>query len=236
MKTSVYSVLYDLALNMAIGACFIPFLLLSWRGMRQVWTYRFIGIYWLLSGLINMIDLDFFTYVTNAPGVKQCLNCYYDMVDTPLALLIFASAVSGRQRRQILWVLLLFVVGELTLIAFKGYGATTSTLIIGVGLALTVTYTITGLVQYMKKMEHTPFENSIAFVYAALIFVYGSYLILYIFSLIRDNSNGNSTDSSLVYYISMLLSAIITSLGLWRYGLRRPQAAYSSKPHSSSSS
>jgi hypothetical protein len=220
--------------NLAMGSCFIPFFLLSWKKMRQVKAYRFIGLYWLLSGLINMIDLDIFSRVTSGANVKQRLNCYYDLMDTPLALLIFAYAVTGSQRKQILRVLLLFVAGELTLMEFKGYNTTTSTQIIGVGLMLTLAYTITGLVRYMKKMEHTPFENSMAFVYAALIFVYGSYLILYVFSLVRDNSNSNSKDSSLVYYISMLLSAIITSLGLWGYGIRRSPVA--APPYSSSSS
>jgi len=225
LKTGVYSVLYEVVLNMAIGFCFIPFLLLTWKKMRQVKTYRILGIYWLLSGFINMIDLDFFSHFTNVAGVKERLNCCYDMLDTPLALLVFASAVSGRQRKQILLVLLLFIVGEGTLIGWKGYNAMSSNIIIGVGLLLAIIYSITGLVQYMKKMEHTPFENSMVFVYAALIFVYGSYLILYVFSLTRDNSQSNSNDSSLVYYISMLLSAAITSMGLWGYGLRRSQAA-----------
>ena len=223
MKTGVYFLLYEVVLNMAIGSCFIPFLFLSWKRMRQVRTYRIIGIYWLLSGFINMIDLDFFSRFTNIAGVKERLNCYYDMLDTPLALLLFASAVSGRQRKLILLLLLLFVAGEGTLIGWKGYNATSSNIIIGVGLLLSILCSITGLIRYMKQMEHTPFENSMAFVYAALIFVYGSYLILYIFTLIRDHSDSN--DSSLVYYISMLLSAAITSLGLWSYGIRRPQVA-----------
>lgn len=234
MKTGVYSVLYEVALSMAIGSCFIPFLLLSWRKMRQVRTYRFIGVYWLLSGLINLVDLDFFSYFTKTPGVKERLNCYYDMLDTPLALLIFATAVSGRQRKQILLMLLLFIAGELALIGHKGYNPVTSTIIIGVGLLLSIIYSVTGLIQYVKKMEHTHFENSMVFVYAALIFDYGSYLILYVFSIIRNSNEGNSKDSTLVYYISLLLSAAITSLGLWGYGIRR--ASYNFKPYSSSSS
>ncbi|HEX9510134.1 MAG TPA: hypothetical protein VF939_06600 [Puia sp.] len=223
MKTGVYSILYAVVLNMAIGFCFIPFLFLSWKKMRQVKTYRLLGVYWLLSGFINLVDLDFLSHFTDIAGVKERLNYYYDMLDTPLVLLIFASAVSGRQRKQILLVLLLFVAGEGTLIGWKGYNAASSNIIIGVGLLPAIIYSITGLVQYMKKMEPTPFENSMVFVYAALIFVYGSYLILYIFSLIRDHSD--SKDSSLVYYISMLLSAAITSMGLWGYGIRRPQVA-----------
>ncbi|HWK05223.1 MAG TPA: hypothetical protein VNS58_16395 [Puia sp.] len=224
MKTGIYSILYAVVLNMAIGSCFLPFIFLSWKKMRQVKTYRIIGLYWLLSGFINIIDLDLLNrFINISAGVKERLNCCYDMLDTPLALLIFASAVSGRQRKQILLVLLLFIAGEVTLIGWKGYNAANSNIIIGVGLLLAILCCITGLVQYMKKMEHTPFENSMVFVYSALIFDYGSYLILYIFSLIRDHSD--SKDSSMVYYTSLLLSAAFTSMGLWGYGIRRPQVA-----------
>jgi hypothetical protein len=147
--------------------------------------------------------------------------------------LVFASAASGRHRKQLLRILLLFTTGELVVTGWKGYNFMTSTGIIGSGLLLTLIGSIIGLVQYMKKMEHTPFENSMVFVYAALLFSYGSFLIIYIFTHIRGNSEGNSKDSFLLYYTSLLLSSSITSLGLWSYGLRRSQAAH---PYSSSSS
>jgi hypothetical protein len=225
LKTGVYSVLYEVVLNMAIGSCFIPFLLLSWKKMRQVKTYRVIGIYWLFTGLINFMDLDFFRHLTNTSALQERLNLYYNLLETPLVLWVFAGAASGLHRKQLLLILLFFIAGELALIGWKGYNFTSSAIIIGSGLLLTLAYSITGLVQYMRKMEHTPFENSMVFVYAALLFAYGSFLIIYIFTHIRENSEGSSKDSFLLYYTSLLLSAAITSTGLWGYGIRRSPAA-----------
>lgn len=207
--------------NIAILCCFIPFVLLLSRKMRRITTYRVIGIYWLLNGLINLTDIDLFRPFRNNE-LQERLTLYYNLVDTPLILLLFACAGAGRHRKLLLLTLLLFVAGELTLVGWKGYNFASSAMIIGSGLLLILTYSITGLVQYMRKMEHTPFENSMVFVYAALLFAYGSFLIIYIFVHIRGNSEGNSQDSYLLYYISLLLSAVITSMGLWSYGIRRP--------------
>jgi hypothetical protein len=90
------------------------------------------------------------------------------------------------------------------------------------GLLLIIAYSLTGLVQYIKKMEHTQFENSMVFVYGSLLFAYGSFLIIYIFAHAHGNggSTENDTDSFLLYYISLLLSSAVTSAGLWSYGIR----------------
>jgi hypothetical protein len=221
LKTAVYSVFYELVLNTAIGFCFIPFLLLSWKKMRKVRTYQVIGIYWLFTGLINFTNLDFFRQLTHTSVLQQRLNLYYNLLETPLILLVFAGATSGILRKQLLLILPFFLAGEGILIGRIGYNFNSSAIIIGSGLLLTLTYSIIGLVQYMRKMEHTPFENSMVFVYAALLFAYGSFLIIYIFTHIRGNSEGSSKDSFLLYYTSILLSAAITSTGLWSYGIRR---------------
>ena len=113
---------------------------------------------------------------------------------------------------------------ESILIGLKGYNYSSSTMIIGSGLLLILVYSIVGLLQYLRKMEHTRLENSMVFVYASLLFAYGSFLIIYIFAHVHTtNSSGenNDADSFLLYYISLLLSASITSAGLWSYGIRK---------------
>lgn len=234
MKTGVYSALYMIISNIAIILCFIPFLLLFSKKMRQVSTYRVIGVYWLFNGMVNFINLDIIPGFGNILPQDR-LIFYYNLLDTPLVLLLFSCAVSGFHRKVLLISLMIFIAGELILVSWKGYNFISSAAIIGVGLLLVLAYAITGLVQYMKKMEHTPFENSMVFVYAAILFAYGSFLIIYIFIHVRGNNEGSARDSFLLYYISILLSAAITTLGLWNYGLR-PQSQPDGDRYSSSSS
>ncbi len=220
----MYSVLYMIVSNIAILCCLIPFVLLASRRLRQVTTYRILGIYWLLNGLIHFPDIYFFRSYKN--GWLDQLTEYYNLLDTPLVLLIFFNAASGPHRRLLSRTLLAFIVMEALVVGWKGYAFTSGFVFIGSGVLLVLAYSIIGLVQYMRKMEYTPFETSMVFVYAALLFGYGSYLIIYMFLHIRGNSEVNSQDSYLLYYVMLLLSAIITSLGLLGYGIRRrPEAA-----------
>ena len=226
LKTGPYSLCYAVISNLAIVLCFIPFLLLGWKKMRQVNTYCVLGIYWFLNGLVNLLALDFAHFSDSHLFTRQ-LNNYYSLAEAPLILLAFACAQSGRGRRQLLLVLLLLVAGESALIAMRGHHIPATAVILASGLMLIIAYSLTGLVQYIKKMEHTRFENSMVFVYGSLLFAYGSFLIIYIFTHVRGNGGSaeNDMDSFLLYYISLLLSSAVTSAGLWSYGVR---AAYSS--------
>jgi len=194
--------------------------------MRQVKTYWVIGIYWLFNGLINLPSLGL---IHSAGGrvFVQRINYFYSFTETPMVLLAFAFASAGKWRRQILWVMLGFVLGETVLLAVRGWSDNSSALITGAGLILILGYSVVGLWQYLTRMEHSRFEDSMVFVYASLLFGYGSYLIIYIFAHYRTASGGlpyNEADSLLLYYISLLLSALVTSAGLGSYGFRETRA------------
>jgi hypothetical protein len=226
LKNGINSILFDVVSNLAIILCFIPFLFLGLKKMRQVNTYWVIGIYWLFNGLVNLPTSGL---IQSAGGqsMLQGINHFYTVTETPMVLLAFAFASAGRWRKQLIWMILAFVAAESVLLAVRGYNTATCGLITGAGLVLVLSYSVAGLWQYLKKMEHSRFEDSMVFVYAALLFGYGSFLIIYIFAHYRTGPAGvtyNETDSFLLYYISLLLSASVTCTGLGSYGLRRKRA------------
>jgi hypothetical protein len=216
--------------TLAILLCFVPFLFLAWKKMRRDKAYWMVGIYWLANGLINLPNLNIGLF--GQPGsspIQEKMNFVYNLLDTPLVLLLFFHATpSKRRRNRILLGLVVFTVLEIILVCWKGYTFSTSTMIIGAGLSLTLVCTVTGLMEYMRQMEHTAFENSMVFVYAALLFAYGSFTIIYIFMHTHSGNLINVRDSLLLYYISLLLAAVITSMGLWSYGFRRRYSSSSS--------
>jgi len=218
------AVLYIVITNLAIGSCLLPVGMLFSRKMRRVATYRLLALYWLLNGLIHFTDIYFF-YSFRDSRLDR-LTTYYDVVDTPLALLLFASAATGRHRKLLISTMLLFVVAEIVVVEWKGFDVTSGFLFISAGVLLVIAWCITGLILFMRKMEYTPFESSMVVIYVALLFAYGSFLIIALFLHLRGYTEGNSKDGYLLYYISLLLSSVITSVGLWSYGLRRrPQLA-----------
>lgn len=220
MKTGSYTVLYAVISSLAVLLCFVPFLFLGFKQVRRVNTYRVIGIYWFLNGFVNLPALRLIRSQNIRSFFAHVSDCY-DMADTPLVLLVFALASKGKTRKQLLLILLGFVLGELLLVARKGYAAAWP-VVIGVGVLLILVFSVTGLLQYLKKMEPDRFEDSMAFVYAALLFAYGTYMIIYVVYYLHVSPNiYNQMDSSLVYYASLLLSAVVTSTGIWNYGARK---------------
>lgn len=223
MKNGINSILFDVVSSLAIVLCFVPFLFLGLKKMRQVNTYWVIGIYWLFNGLVNLPTAGL---IRSAGGqvLLQHINHIYTFTETPMVLLAFAFASPGQWRKQLTLVMLAFVTAESVLLAVRGYNVSSCGWITGAGLILVLSYSVAGLWQYLKKMEHSRFEDSMVFVYAALLFGYGSFLIIYIFAHYRTGPTGityNETDSFLLYYISLLLSASVTCTGLGTYGLRK---------------
>ena len=146
------------------------------------------------------------------------------MLDTPLVLTIFFFASKGVKRKVILLTGVLFTAFEVAIVNRQGYNFGSASIIIGIGLVLVILFCVLGILEYMKNVEHSHFETSLVFIYAALLFAYSGFIIIYIFSQLHDYKSKNS-DSFLLYYISLSLSAFITSLGLWGYGIRRPAEA-----------
>jgi hypothetical protein len=231
-------VFYTIVSNGAVVLCFIPFLFLGWKNMRKVRTWWVLGIYWLLNGLDNLLGIWFASRSEGSHVLVRQLSFYYSLAETPIVLLAFAMARQGRSRKGLLLVLVLFMVGESILLRLGGNGFLV--LIMGSGLGIIILYSVMGLWDYLKKMEPTRFENSMAFIYSSLIFSYGSMLIIYIFAHFHHatGTTVKDTDSFLLYYVSLLLSAAVTCAGLWSYGIRRshPRPWSASSGYSSSSS
>jgi hypothetical protein len=202
-------------------------LLLVSRRIRQVAAYRILALYWMLNGFVDLFSLDINPFFHNFV-LRDKITFWYNILDTPLVLLTFALAVTGKNRRILLGVMATYVAAELAVLGWKGYSYLTTVMIDGVGPLLVLICSTIGLVQYMRKVEHTPLENAMVFVYAAMLFCYGSFLLIFVVMPSYDNTS-NYRDTFLLYYISALISVAVTIMGLWSYGLRP-------KSYSSSSS
>jgi hypothetical protein len=220
LKTGFYAVFYAVISNGAIAFCFLPILFLWWKDIRKVHTFWVLGIYSFLNGFDNLLEVYFLSRSDAGHDVIRQFSHYYSLLEAPLILLIFGMARHGRGRKGILLLLCLFLVAESILLR---KGDQFLLLILGSGVGLIILSSLTGLLEYLKRMEHTRFENSMVFVYGGLLFAYGSMLIIYIFAHFHHASGSGDADSYLLYYLSVLLSAAVICAGLWTYGIHRPR-------------
>jgi len=220
---TVQSLLYPYISNLAIAFCFVPLVLLLWKKMSREKAYLFVAIYWLANGLLNVPN--WLGQAENSKLQSQ-ITLLYNLLDAPLALLVFYFSALGVKKKVLLYLLVLFVFFELAIVFWKGNNLSSSTIILGVSTLVALIFTLTGITQYFNKIEHTYFDNTMGFVYAGFLFNYGPFIVIYIFSYLRIESDAIRAESFFLYYLSLLAATILTSIGLWRYARPKYKESY----------
>jgi hypothetical protein len=225
VKPGLASVFYLIISNLAIFLCFVPIFLIWAKKLKNEKAYLFIAIYWLANGLMN---LPGWIGLAGNKLLLHHITLVYNLLDAPLLLLVFLNSTTGNNKKIVRYTLFAFLFFELIMIIWKGYNLTSSTVIIGVGTFLAITLSIMGVIEYVQKIEHTPFENTMVFVYASFLFAYGIFIIIYFFSYLTIATKTENIDNFIIYYISLFLSTFLTCFGFWQFaGKKKPNKAVS---------
>jgi hypothetical protein len=105
-----------------------------------------------------------------------------------------------------------YVLIELLLVVSYGVRYDSIKYILGAGVLMVLISLIWEIGLYLQRIEHTSREKSMLFMFAALLFEYGSYTIVYTFDyFVRPY---DVVDNHLVYYISTVIAILIASYGL----------------------
>ena len=203
----------------AILLSFSPLLLLWIKKLNKEKAYTLIAIYWLINGSTNLPE-----WMGQADNLSLINNItlIYNLIDAPLVMLILYFSTTGYRKKLLLSLLILYVIFEFVAVLLKGHNFDSSTMIIGVGGLIILIFSIWGVADFFQKIEHTSFETTMGFVYAAFIFEYSLAIVTFISNYM--NFKKETVDVNLfVYYLSVISATILTSFGLWRYA--RPRMA-----------
>lgn len=221
MKPGLTTTLYFIISNLAICLCFVPLIILWFKKLKYEKAYLVIALYWFANGLMNLPEWT--GQSENRILIKQ-ITLIYNLLDAPLVLIFFLYSSISINKKIIRYILGLFILFEIIMVAWKGYNLTSSTIIIGVGTFFAITFSVIGVMEYLQKMEHTPFENTMVFIYASLLFDYGIFIIIYFFSYLKYFFNYNNPaskaeniDNFIIYFVSLLLSTFLSCYGIWQF-------------------
>ncbi|MFI5124693.1 MAG: hypothetical protein ACHQDF_05155 [Chitinophagales bacterium] len=211
MKTGLLPVLNLLISIIAIGLCFIPMVLFWIKRLAPDKSYLFIALFWLINGITYTPEIFCWQWYH---AVSNDITLLYNLMDTPLILLIFYFSFKKKIFLRLLYGFLLF---EIAMILWKGYNFDSNTPIIGLGSLISLILNIWGISVFFKKMQHTAFENVLAFVNAGFIFYYGLFTVIYIFNYLNF-SMVTLPYVTFINYISITIATGLISYGYWRYG------------------
>ena len=179
--------------------------------VKKLWKdpcFLFLGIYWLIGGIMNMI--------TSTPGISssslEMITVIYNMLDIPLILgILWYTSASSSLARFLKIVIIIYSVVELILVFQQGVHYDSIKYIIGLGVLLVMIALVLEITFYLQHVEHSNRERSMLFIYAALLFEYGSYTIIYIFDYFIIPAD--AVDKLLIYYSSTLVAVAIACFG-----------------------
>jgi hypothetical protein len=202
-------------------ACFLPIFFVIWKKLGEQKAFLIIGIYWMASGIINLPTL---LGIDHDNSMQSSITLVYNnLIDGPLVLLFFLFGAQKNKKKIISYCLFCFILFELIVILFKGFNTNASIIIIAVDIFLALTFSIACIADYLSKLEHSAFENTMVFINSAILFAYGVFIILYFFSFLGfGNPKADNIEVFLIYYISMIFSAVLTCYGLWHYTRQKP--------------
>ena len=200
--------LIDIISKLAIIAYFFPVAIVLFKRLWFHRSFLLFAIYWLVAGIINILLLT----PGIDPEVLSTIRAGYNMADIPFILAIFYFTTASPRIRHFTKFVWFGLVIIQTINAFiNGVNYQSLKYILGLGVFLVIAIVIWEIIGYLRKMEHTPKEKAMLFIYAALLFEYGTYVIVYIFDYYITGSD--NTDNLLIYYISSFIALLIACCG-----------------------
>ncbi len=208
--------IYEIVSVVAIVAYFVPLAIVLLKKLWQVTPFLLFALYWLLGGLVNLVDMEWLHAGKRAIEITTVI---YNMVDMPavMAILYFTTSTSAI-RKFIVIALPSFIVVELVSVFMRGLNYEALKYTLAIGLLLVLTLIVWEIILYLQKVVHTSRERGLLFIYAALLFEYGTYVIIYIFDYYLTHIS-STVDNYLVYYVSSLIAIVIATCGYLTKGI-----------------
>lgn len=214
MKEQVYNIIFWLA----AVAYFVPAVIVILKKLYRDRIVSLFAIYWTIGGTINIAD--------RIPGLnteaRELLLVGYNLLDIPLVLFIFHYATTSTPLKKFIQVAgFSYVIIEVVHCIVKGMAYYDSGYVVGIGVLITLVVIGWELFGYVGKMEQTNREKAMIFIYAAMLFEYASYVIIFVFEFFSDNTP--NIDNLLIYYTSALMGVAIASIGFLSKNLQDGQ-------------
>jgi hypothetical protein len=192
----------------AVASYFVPLLIVL---LKKAWRDQFFllfAIYWSVGGVVNLFDV--------VPGVSRQLlhnlGIFYNMLDVPfiLGILYYTTSYNFIKKTAASGIVLLLMVQVVSIIK-GGINYDAQKYALGIGVTFVLCIVSMEIIRYMQKIEHSTRQNAKMFVYAALVFEYATFIVIYIFDYILIAEDRK--DSFIIYYVSTLVAILIASCG-----------------------
>ena len=205
---------YTLASYLAAGFFFIPIVLIACRNLFRNKLLLWFSVYWLWSGLINILcSLE----VLNDTFALNIIERLYNLVDIPLLLFIMYKTTQIESiKKNLQKVLLPLTVLEIGVLAVTRFSTGMETALVFCGVVIVLFYIIWTIIKYSNNASFKNSSISYQYIYYALLFGYATSIITVIYSYMLPQK-ANNDDNFLVFHISTIIAIATASAGILTY-------------------
>lgn len=193
---------------LAILSYFVPLAIVA---VKELWKDNFFmlfAIYWALGGIVNMCDVLPFV----SKNLAYQAGVIYNMIDIPVILsILYCTSASKQVKRMLPYAAAVIIAMEVVGIFMQGFDYDAFKYSLGVGIISVIAVVVSEIICYMQRVENSNRQTAKAFVYAAVLFEYATFIVIYIFDYYIETTG--TVDSYLIYYFSTLVAIVIASCG-----------------------
>lgn len=210
------NLIYDIVSVAAIVAYFVPLAIVLLKKMWPVTPFLYFALYWVVGGLVNVAD-----HIGFSDRTVEIITVLYNIFDMPAIMYVLYKTTSSPTIRKLTAITApAFLAVQVVNIIIRGINYDALKYTLAVGLLLVLTLIVWEIILYLQKIVHSGREKGLLFIYAALLFEYGTYIIIYIFDYFLEHIS-STVDNYLVYYISTLIAIVIATCGYLTKGISK---------------
>ena len=204
MKFDIFNILAFAA----VFSFFVPMFFVISKNLWRDTFFVLFAFFWAACGVVNLPDL----FSIFSPQVSRLIGIIYNMIDLPLIIIIlYLNSIREKMKKFILTGLVLVLTLEIVGIVLNGMVYDSLKYAMGTGILFILVISLWEVIRYLQDMEHSNRQTAKIFIYAAILFEYGTFTVIYIFDYFTESAK--HYDTYLIYYISTLIAILIASCG-----------------------
>jgi hypothetical protein len=191
-------------------ALFSPVVIILSKRLIHYRYYLVLFIYCLTSAAYNLMTQD---YIPISKDFARNWGLVNNLLDVPLMmnfLLLFGK--SPRQKKLMMILTAAYMLFEIVIVALYGLSVDTVTIIMGPGFALVISFVVSFFIHRVKIAITYQKAVGKAVMAAAVLFVYGAFIFIYVVHYILDMPQKN--EIYLLYFIATIVFGTTLSVGL----------------------
>lgn len=200
---------------LAVGLHFVPVLIVLGKKLWAALPYRLFALYWLAGALVNLL-----TMVPLPNDSLELCSVIFRLLDIPLVLsAIYFSTTSRAVRKFTKLMAPALLTASLVNCIVRGFTLDVLEYVLGAGLLIVTSVIIWEIIMKLQRIRLSAYVKGLLLIYAALLFVYGTYAVIYIFDYLLPGKS-SATDNLLMYHLSSLVALPIAIGGYLIKGIK----------------